>query len=53
MFIVPVIRDCYDVMKHQQTAIAMQKEQIHKLLMERKEDAVNALSLPIARMMSM
>ena len=35
-FIVPLMRECYEVMKHQHTVIAMQKELIHKLLMGKK-----------------
>ena len=50
-FIVPLMRDCYDVMKHQQTVIAMQKELIHKFLMGKKESAVDGLSIPIAKML--
>ena len=51
VFIVPLMRDCYDVMKHQQTVIAMQKELIHKFLMGKKEAAVDGLSIPIAKLL--
>ena len=51
MFIVPLMRDWYDVMKHQQTVIAMQKELIHKFLMKGKEETVNGLSNPICKLM--
>ena len=47
VFIYPLVRDCYDVLKYQQTVIAMQKEVIHKFLMGRKEDTVNGISKPL------
>lgn len=50
-FIVPLMKDCYEVMKHQQTVIAMQKELIHKFLMKGKEATVDGLSIPIAKML--
>ena len=49
--IYPLMRDCYSVMKHQQTVIAMQKDLIHKFLMSKKEAAVDALSVPISKLM--
>ena len=50
-YIVPLMKKCYGVMKYQETVIAMQKEEIHKLLMDHKEETVDGLSIPIARMM--
>ena len=49
-FIYLLMKDCYRMMKHQQTVIAMQKELIHKLLMREKEEVVNGLSITIGKL---
>ena len=59
IYVVPMLKHCYDIMKHQQEMLK-QKEQmlmvkdeiIHKLLMQVKENVVDSLSIPICKMMN-
>lgn len=51
-FIVPLMRDCYRVMQHQRKVIADKDELIHQLLMGKKEETVDALSIPISKLMA-
>ena len=51
-YIVPLMKQCYGVMKYQEKVIAMQKELIHQLLMDHKEETVDGLSIPLGKLMS-
>ena len=50
-FIVPLVKDFYTVMQHMRKTLLEKDEVIHKLLMGKKEDTVNGLSIPITKLM--
>ena len=58
IFIVPMVKHCYEVMQHQRKML-MQKEQmliekdeiIHKMLMQLKENTVDGISMPLSKVL--
>jgi len=50
VLIVPLVKQCYKVMHHQQKMLAEKDEIIHRLLMQSKESVVDGLSIPIRKM---
>jgi len=50
-FIVPQMRDWYKVLHHLKNVIAQKDELIHQLLMSKKEEIVDGLALPIAKLL--
>ena len=48
LFIVPLMKDCYLVMQHLRKTILEKDEIIHKLLMGKKEETVNGLSVAMS-----
>ena len=58
IFIVPMVKHCYEVMQHQRKML-MQKEQmliekdeiIHQMLMQLKENTVDGISMPLSKVL--
>ena len=51
VYIVPMVKHCYEVMQAQQKMLMVKDEIIHKLLMQVKENTVDGIAMPLAKML--
>ena len=51
IYIVPMVKHCYEVMEAQQKMLMVKDAIINKLLMQVKENVVDSLAIPIGKLM--